>query len=51
MCKRQQMCKHDASKCKNLKKYINSKCANVERANVQFSILTANVQTRDLTNN
>ena len=34
------MCKHHASKC-----------ANVATANVQFSVLTANVQTRDFKNN
>ena len=33
------------------KKDIDSKCANVATANLQFSILTANVQTRDFKNN
>ena len=44
MYKLQQMCKHDASKmCKSEKK--------TSTANVQFSILTTNVQTRDFKNN
>ena len=57
----------NASKCANItpanvqnttpanvqiwKKDIDSKCANVATANVQFSVLTANVQTRDFKNN
>ena len=37
-----------ASKCANASKCENgSKCANVTTANVQFSVLTTNVQTRD----